>query len=153
MDCKITAFFWHTQIFSLENTFFRVFSSFRYLYLASFFFSRLIRWAAHPSSMFFPGGLWYVHFPRIVSASFFLLFQAHPMSRSHPSGMFIPGGFYPPPLPSPPLPPPLRLPHRWMIRCGLFVNLPPGLHLLPMDAQWMQKGCSMVALPNLSTLS
>jgi hypothetical protein len=30
---------------------------------------------------------------------------------------------------------------------------PPAFHLVPMDAQWMLKGCSMVACTNLSTLS
>ena len=39
MDCKSTTKNSYTQIFSKENTFFRVFSSFCYLYLASFFFS------------------------------------------------------------------------------------------------------------------
>ena len=31
--------------------------------------------------------------------------------------------------------------------------LPCGLQQVSMDAQWMLKGCSMVACPNLSTLS
>ena len=30
---------------------------------------------------------------------------------------------------------------------------PRGLQQVPMDAQWMLKGCSMVAYPNLNTLS
>jgi len=42
---------------------------------------------------------------------------------------------------------------------SLTLNVPPfplfprGFHLLPMDAQWMLKGCSMVASATMNTLS
>ena len=36
---------------------------------------------------------------------------------------------------------------------GITCYLPRGFHLVPKDAQWMLKGCSMVASTTLSTLS
>ena len=41
---------------------------------------------------------------------------------------------------------------KWR-QVSIPASSPPGFRLLPMDAQWMLKGCSMVASPNLSTLS
>ena len=35
---------------------------------------------------------------------------------------------------------------------GIFNHFPRCFHLLPMDAQWMLNGCSMVAYANLNTL-
>ena len=39
------------------------------------------------------------------------------------------------------------------LRVSIPYSSPRGFHLLPMDAQWMLKGCSMVASATMNTLS